>query len=135
MNPPNMLSQILAQPYSNEVSFPDLEHRVPGELVVGSDLLSVDADSATVDQAASLVAALGQLRLDEDVDDVSGLRKMLLLNRDRQVALPKFAVEVSLGAHGGLLTVKALDELPRERRLGIARFHCEDAGLLLLIKT
>src|ERR1700687_5661 len=101
MNPPNMLSQILAQPYSNEVSFPDLEHRVPGELVVGADLLSVDADSATVDQAASLVAALGQLRLDEDVDDVSGLRKMLLLNRDRQGAPPQFSFGGSRRGDGG----------------------------------
>src|SRR5260370_36371271 len=111
MTPPNMLSPILSQAYSNEVSFPDLKQRAAVELVVRSDLLTVHTDPALFDQAASLIPALCQLRLDEDVDHVACIGQVLLLDRVWQLVLPELAVEIGLGACSCLLLMKSLREL------------------------
>src|SRR5258708_25412577 len=135
MTPPNMLSPILSQAYSNEVSFPFLKQRAAFELVVRSDLLTVHTDPALFDQAASLIPALCQLRLDEDVDHVACIGQVLLLDRDRQLVLSELAVEIGLGACSCLLPMKAHRELTRQRCFRVARFHREHCGLLLRIQT
>src|SRR5258708_8900561 len=135
MPPPNMLSPILSQAYSNEVSFPYLKHRAAFELVVRCDLLTVHTAPALFDEAASLIPALCQLRLDEDVDHVACIGQVLLLDRDWQLVLSELAVEIGLGACSCLLSMKALHQLPRQRCFRVARFHLEHGGLLLRIQT
>src|SRR5258708_3711920 len=135
MPPPNMLSPILSQAYSNEVSFPYLKHRAAFEIVVRSDLVTVHPAPALFDEAASLIPALCQLRLDEDVDHVACIGQVLLLDRDWQLVLSELAVEIGLGACSCLLPMKAHRELTRQRCFRVARFHREHCGLLLRIQT
>jgi hypothetical protein len=130
-----MLSLILSHPYSNEVSFPRLEHVAVGEPGLDSNLLAIDADSSLVDQPPRVATTFRQLRFDEGAEQVTRVCHELLRHFIRDLALAKLGVEILFRALRGDLAMQSLHELSRQRSLRVARLHRQDFILLLHVQS
>ncbi len=101
-----MLSPILSQANSNEVSLSGRKHVAILHGGVQTDLLVVDPHPALLHQAPRVATALGEADLDQGLDDVAGFRCECLGDVIGHVALAELDVEVLLGAGCGVVAVQ-----------------------------
>src|SRR5258706_2207033 len=89
---PNIISLILSQPDSNEISFAGLQDIAFFQLRIGNRLFAVDADATLVDEAAGIASALGEAGLHDRRHEVLRVLGGQLLDLFRNLALSKSRV-------------------------------------------
>jgi hypothetical protein len=72
-----MLSVILAEEHANKIAFSDADDGAVGNADIVCDLISIDPDTALLEQPARLAGALRKARLEEDGDQVWAARTEL----------------------------------------------------------
>src|SRR6267143_2800249 len=126
-----MLSMILSQPDSNEISFARLQDIAVTKLHLGSGLLTIHTHAALFDEPARVAAALCEPDLDQRRHEVVWIRDLALRHVLGHLAPAELPVEVRFSAGRCLLSLQAFHELARKRGLGVTRLHGEDSIELL----
>src|SRR5258708_4067000 len=125
-SPPNMLSFILLQAYSNETSFTRLEDVTILQLRLRRRLLAVHAHTALFDKPLCSASRCGECDLDQRADQVVWVRGSAFEDLLWNLAMSESAVEVGLGLRRRRVAMQPLDELASQRSFRVAWFQLQN---------